>query len=269
MDLLRLLTARRNPDGGIGPVPGAASEPEPTALLAIADEDADASSWLEAQVSSEGSVGIVAGSVFRDLTALASLAMRDPSAVSAAVSWVLSSRARAEASTEALPHDPDLRGWSWTQDTFGWAEPTAWGVLALRVHGAEGSELQDGLAVLRDRECVGGGWNYGNRIVLGEELPPFVQTTGVVLLALHGLAEPMVDRGIGHLARFWRDEKEGLLSIATATAALRRYDHEGSVAVRHALEEHLAVIDVTQVDTIALAWAAIALGDGLDRLAVT
>jgi hypothetical protein len=268
MDPIMLLEARRNADGGYGPVPGAASEPEATALVALAIGDPEASSWLEAAASADGRVGTHAGPVFRDVTALASLAMRDAQTVAAAVTWILGSRAQAEPSTAALPHDPNLRGWSWTLDTFGWAEPTGWGVLALRRHGSDGPELADGLAVLRDRECVGGGWNYGNRVVLGEELPPFVQPTGVVLLALHGLDEVIATRGLSRLSDLWRHEADGLLSLATAAAALRQHGHDDAPAARHALEGLLDGLDLARADTIALAWSAIALGDGLERLAL-
>jgi hypothetical protein len=162
-----------------------------------------------------------------------------------------------------------LRGWSWTSDTFGWAEPTAWAVLALRIHGSAGPELDDGVSVLRDRECVGGGWNYGNRVVLDEELPPFVQPTGLVALALHGLDDPIVRRGIDRLASLWPEERDGLLSLATATAALHRYAHPGADRAMRELRACLVGLDPSGVDTISLAWAAIAVGDGLDRLAVT
>jgi hypothetical protein len=262
-----LLAARRNSDGGFGPVPGAGSEPEPTALAALALDDADAAAWLEDSQSDDGSVGVRAGTVFRDLTAVAALAMRDPGAQRAAIAWVLAHRARAEPSTEALPHDPTLRGWSWTSDTFGWAEPTAWSVLSLRIIGQDGPELDDGIAMLRDRECVDGGWNYGNRIVLEQELPPFAQTTAIVVLALRGLTdEPMVMRGLARLRMLWPEEREGVLSLALSTAALRAAGDATAAKAAAALDRTLAAS--SDVDTIALAWAAIARGDGLDRLVV-
>jgi hypothetical protein len=268
MEILTRLESRRNADGGFGPVRGAISEPEPTALVGLAADDPDATAWLEAASTPDGSVGIAAGSVFRDLTSVASLVMRDPATLSGAIGWVERSRARAEPSTEELPHDPTLRGWSWTSDTFGWVEPTAWAVLALRIHGSAGPALQDGIAVLRDRETVGGGWNYGNRIVLGESLPPFVQPTGLALLALAGVDDPIVDRGAERLAILWPEERDGVLSLAVATAALRTLAHPRSYPAASDLRARLREVDVDEVDTIALAWAAIALGDGLDRLAV-
>ena len=46
--------------------------------------------------------------------------------------------------------------------------------------------------MLRDRETVGGGWNYGNRVVLGEDLEPYAQTTAAALVALQR-ADPALE----------------------------------------------------------------------------
>jgi hypothetical protein len=260
------LLSRADPQGGYGTMPGARAEPEPTAMAALALGDPDAAGWLEERQRDDGAVGIEAGSVFRDLTPLAVLAMRSPEAVGAATAHVLASHARSEPSTDALPHDPVPRGWPWTADTFGWAEPTAWGVLALRSVGEDGAAVNDGIALLRDREAIGGGWNYGNRIVLGEELPAFVQPTAVALLALRGVDDPIVDRGLAWLADAWEAESDGLLSVAAAAAALRGYRHTSAAAAASGLRARLEGIPAP--DTIALAWASIALGDGLARLEV-
>ena len=107
--------------------------------------------------------------------------------------------------------------------------------------------------MLRDRACVGGGWNYGNRIVLDEELPPFVQTTGIALLALHGLDEPMVETAAERLAAIWPQEADGLLSLALAAAALRTIGHRSAAEVARRLRERQAA--VADADTIALAWS--------------
>jgi hypothetical protein len=260
------LAERTDPQGGYGTVPGAPSEPEPTAMAALALGDADAANWLEERQREDGAVGIEAGSVFRDLTSIAMLAMRSPNAVRAAAAHLLATYGRSEPTSEAIPHDPTPRGWPWTNDTYGWTEPTAWGVLALRSVGDGGPRVEDGIALLRDREAIGGGWNYGNRIVLGEELPAFVQPTAVALLALQGIDDPIVDRGLAWLNRVWEIESDGLLSVAAAAAALRAHRHPSAAAAATGLRERLD--SVAEADTIALAWASIALGDGLDRLEV-
>ena len=42
--------------------------------------------------------------------------------------------------------------------------------------------------MLRDRQCTGGGWNYGNASVLGQDLRPYVPTTAAGVLALQDQA---------------------------------------------------------------------------------
>ena len=59
----------------------------------------------------------------------------------------------------------------------------------------------------------------------------------------------------------------GLLSVASAAAALRLYGVPEAAAAAEVVEDHVG--NDTDPDTIALAWAAIALGDGLDRLTVS
>jgi hypothetical protein len=86
--------------------------------------------------------------------------------------------------------DIDLKGWPWTAGTFGWVEPTAYALLALKSLGPALDDprvrgrIEQGERLLYDRMCQGGGWNYGNARVLGESLVPFADTTAVALIAL-------------------------------------------------------------------------------------
>ena len=41
--------------------------------------------------------------------------------------------------------------------------------------------------MILDRQCLHGGWNYGNRLVYGAELRPMPENTGLALDALKGL----------------------------------------------------------------------------------
>ena len=127
--------------------------------------------------------------------------------------------------------------------------------------------IADGLGVLADRESVGGGWNYGNRVVLGEDLPPYAQTTAVALLALHGANAGIERRGLATLRRLWREEREGGLSLATSLAALKVF---GDVDARAAERALLDVFDRTKFlyDCVALAWGVIATGPAVAHLEV-
>jgi len=88
--------------------------------------------------------------------------------------------------------DPGFGGWPWDPDTSSWIEPTAHALIALkraRTH-YRGSGLSERVAegehMLLERRCSDGGWNYGNRRVLRQDLPSYPETTALALLALDG-----------------------------------------------------------------------------------
>ena len=260
----RLIAARSGL--GFGPRPGLPPEPEPTALAAIALDDADARRWLAENQRGDGGFALVAGDVVSDsATALAALALPPGDARERAVDHVLTHRAQPLPANPASPHDPDTRGWGWTSDTFGWVEPTARSLLALHVlRPSADTAIRDGLALLTDRECRGGGWNYGNRVVLGVDLPPYAQTTAAALIGLQGAEPALYARGLDALVRLWPAERGGL-SLAMALAAFRLAGARAEGDARAALAEELdrtALLD----DVVALAWAAIATGPGLETL---
>jgi hypothetical protein len=139
-------------------------------------------------------------------------------------------------------------------------------VLALQVlrPSADGP-LSDGLALLANRECDGGGWNYGNRVILGVDLPPYAQTTAVALIALQGAQPELFARGLASLDRLWRAERHGGLSLAMAVAAFRLAGEPVAEEVERALDAELERTALLE-DTVALAWAGIATGPGLDAI---
>ena len=98
-----------------------------------------------------------------------------------------------------MPFDASKHGWAWTESTFGWVDPTARAVLALRLLRPGAPAIDDGVGMLRDRETVGGGWNYGNRVVLGEDLEPYAQTTAAALVALQRADPALEQRGLSTL----------------------------------------------------------------------
>ena len=259
----RLSEARS--DGGFGPRPEMAAEPEPTALAAIALGDEEARGWLARHQRADGGFALVAGDVVSDAaTALGALALAPGEARERALDHVIANQAQRLPANPDAPHDPNLRGWGWTPDTFGWVEPTAHAVLALQVlRPSAGGPLQDGLAVLADRECAGGGWNYGNRVVLGVDLPPYAQTTAVALVALQGIEPELFARGLTALDRLWRAERHGGLSLAMALAAFRLADEPIAGEVERDLKAELDRTGLLD-DVVALAWTAIAAGPGLE-----
>ncbi len=253
MEMHARLAARRNPDGGAGSVPGGESEPEATALLALALDDEGARSWLTDHAEPDGTVALVAGAAASDRSALAALAMRPGAARESALDHVVA--------TIANDLDPNAspRGWPWTLGAYGWVEPTAWGVLALRsLRPTAADRIDDGILLLRERECAGGGWNYGTRTVNGVELEPFVQTTAMGVLATRGREASLAARGVRVLRTRWPTEASGLLSLAYAAAALATVGDPLAPELRSAVAMHPALRD-PNVDTASLAWAALAV----------
>ena len=244
-----------------------AAEPEPTALAAMALGDDDARTWLTEHQRPDGGLVLTAGAVVSNAaTALGALALPPGEARERALDHVIANQAQRLAANPNSPHDPNLRGWGWTPDTFGWVEPTAHAILALQVlRPSAGSPLLDGLAVLADRECVGGGWNYGNRVVLGVDLPPYAQTTAVALVALQGAEPELFVRGLTALDRLWRAERRGGLSLAMALAAFRLADEPVAREVERELDAELDRTGLLD-DVVALAWTAIAAGPGMDAI---
>jgi hypothetical protein len=113
--------------------------------------------------------------------------------------------------------DNSLVGWPWTEGAFGWVEPTAWCMLALKKYGARRGprdvqgRIDEAERLLLDRQCAEGGWNYGNSEVLERKLHAYVPTTALVLLALQNRrGRPEVRRGLDYLLGAWPHEPAGL-----------------------------------------------------------
>jgi hypothetical protein len=261
--------ARARAGDAFGPRPGAPAEAEPTALAAVALGDDASIAWLTGHQHPDGGFGLRSGIVRADAsTSLAAIALPAGEARERALDHVVADQAARVPWNRDTPHDPSTRGWGWTPDTFGWVEPTARSLLALRLlrPGAV-PQIRDGIAVLADRECVGGGWNYGNRVVLGVDLPPYVQTTAIALVGAQGELPEQRDRALSYLSTAWAREPGGL-SLALTLAAFRLLDASDADVVEARLgrefDAHAFLGDV-----VATAWAVIATGPALDRLRVT
>jgi hypothetical protein len=235
---------------------------EPTALAALALDDVGARGWLAEHQREDGSFSFGVGPYVNDsMTGLGALALGPGQERERALDRLESTRARHVDSTSAIPIDESAVGWGWAKGTTSWVEPTATALWALRLTRPSSEGVKDAVALLRDRESVGGGWNYGNRVVLGEELPPFVQTTGIALVGLFGMDPDLEERGLDTLSRLWRVESAGGLSLSTTLAAFRVHGwRQEARSVRTALER---LVDRTRLlgEGVALGWAALALSD--------
>ena len=117
--------------------------------------------------------------------------------------FLLTSTGRHWPRTPDMPfaHDSDLIGWPWIDKTHSWVEPTALAVLALRVNGwGRHGRVKEAVRLLLDRQIPGGGWNYGNTRVFGQELFPFPESTGLALNALKGMVpQARVQKSLDYL----------------------------------------------------------------------
>ena len=180
---------------------GGAVATEPTALAALAlaaHDRADAAhvatEWLARNQIEQGSVGVREHELVPHWpTGLAVLAWsRMPAGgyadnIRRAIDWILSYDGKIMLRDPEMGHDTTLAAWPWVEGTHSWIEPTAINTLALKAAGLnKHGRARNAVRMLIDRQLPGGGCNYGNTFVLGQELRPHVQPTGLALLALAG-----------------------------------------------------------------------------------
>ncbi len=253
------LVVTRAADGGFPTAPGGASEPEPTALAALALDDERARAWLRSSQATDGSWSIAFNP---SATGLGALALGPDAAANKALDYLFANRAEV---TKDDPH-PNACPWSWAPHTYGWVDPTARALLAFRRLRPSATEpIESGVVTLADRECSNGGWNYGNRSVLDQSLEPYVHPSAVAMIALHGVDHPVVARGRKWLLDRWPFERGGL-SLACTLVALRLLG-ESTADVTDALGTQFDRSGFLG-DNVALAWALIGLGDGTEHLRV-
>jgi squalene cyclase len=286
--LLDDLRGLQNPDGGWGASAGRQSTTEATAFATLAlRRHAHAGpgaerglGWLRAQQNADGSWGVSAAVPEGSwTTALAMLTLADHQTAAPEIQrgaeWLLSHRGRRLGLLASLLYrvmpgrmpvrlDPSLRGWAWTANEFSWVEPTSYALIALktmaRTRDDVGAVVREAEAMLYDRACPGGGWNYGNSTVYGEALTPFLETTAVALIALHDRREDEpVRAGYAALHRMLREARSGL-ALSWAILCLRlRSENVGPLRARLA-ETHASRGFLGETRSIALALLAGAEG---------
>jgi hypothetical protein len=128
-----------------------------------------------------------------------------------------------------------------------------------RAHDARGAlpeKIETGVRMILDRQCKDGGWNYGNKRVLGQDLDSYPECTALALIGLCGRKEPQVERGIARAVEDWKRGPRGL-----AHALLR-------IAFRmHGVPFEDRPVEVNpRTDTAVLAFALIGEPEGAWRL---
>ncbi|HLN00730.1 MAG TPA: hypothetical protein VK335_15690 [Bryobacteraceae bacterium] len=250
---LALIEAAQNADGGWGYFPGKESWLEPTAyaLLALTGEPrarpaleragclvrswevrsggwracarvAEAHWATSLMVTLHSALGIYDGATRRGVDWLISTRGAETRAVSRLAHWL---------SPRTVEFDAALSGWPWQAGTSSWVEPTAHALMALgRVsrlgeHAGLEGRIAMGHAMLLERRCRDGGWNYGNRRVLGADLPSQPETTALALMALDGHPEIRWGEMLDRVERLWR-QTASPLARAWLGACLLQYRGE-------------------------------------------
>jgi hypothetical protein len=189
----------------------------------------DAIEWLAGRQSADGSVSASAQADAKWPTGWAILAAladarfakrnRHQNArfdVAAATRWILQTLGDSAAAVgEKNVQTSEPSGWPWVNGTYSWVEPTAIQIVALKAAGyGSHARTREGVATLVDRLINSGGCNYGNTVVLGQELRPHLQPTGLAMLALAGETpdDIRIERSLNYL--------ESTLSANTPSASL-------------------------------------------------
>jgi hypothetical protein len=112
--------------------------------------------------------------------------------------------------------DPSFKAWPWRPGNSSWIEPTAHALVALKkataAYGGSpiGERIRMGEKMILERRCSDGGWNYGNRKVLGTELPSYPETTALALLGLAGNRALDLSAPLAVARRFMRNTRSPL-----------------------------------------------------------
>ncbi len=132
----------------------------------------------------------------------------------ASIEWLLEWKSQYVETTEVVTLDGTLIGWPWISDTFSWVQPTSYAIFALKLVGLkEHDRVREAEALLFNRICPGGGWNFGNPIILNRPIDPSLSETAIALFALQDVPEAAsaIEDGLALL-------EEGLHKYPTALA---------------------------------------------------
>jgi hypothetical protein len=262
----------RNADGGWGYNRGKRSRLEPTcwSLLALGQRDSKAARVIESWPRQDGWFVDVPGTptnyAFNAVAAVTLRHLAPGSARAAAlVQQIADVKGKTFAASNVVRQNNRIEAWPWVADTASWIEPTAWALLLLKAARQEGgnarldARITAGEALLFDRVCHDGGWNYGNSNVFEKNLWPYVPTTALGLLALQDRREQsIVTRSLAQMTSDLETERSPY-ALAIALLALRVCDADADPtrAVARRLEADVAS-GLASVMSIAMALTALA-----------
>lgn len=206
---------RTRPIGGYQADSPDASEPTAWAGLVLTkaglkEEANQSADWLASLQQQDGSVGVTIDQTRPAWpTSLSILlwqildAQKYETSIEAGIDWALAQTPWTRPIHENFGHDTMLEGWSWAADTHSWVEPTAFFVKAFHAVGkVDLPRFKQAKELLIDRLLPSGGANYGNTIMLGQELLQHLQPTGIVAWALadYKIKDDRIDKTLDYLA---------------------------------------------------------------------
>jgi len=253
----------QNADGGWGYAPGKQSRTEPTiyAMLALEGEpsveDALERAWrlLRSWQHADGGWKPAANVEHANWTTALMVTLHcvrgvHDEAFLRGVEWLIDtrgvegrwlSRILYRLRRNLVDSDPSFQGWPWLPGTCSWVEPTSHALVALRRasrplreagyrgHGELDKRVRLAEKMMLQRRAQDGGWNYGNRTVLGEALPSYPETTGVGLVGMKGC--PGFDASLAvQLAHKQLQETRSPLARAWLTIGLRNHGYSPALS---------------------------------------
>lgn len=283
------LLQNQNPDGGWGALSGKRSNTEATslavaALTALTDNELAESrkrgvAWLVRQQNQDQSwplnETVKEGSW---TTALAITALGDSAEhserVLAAARWLLEQEGSkpgilaeivlwATGKSGANKLNKDLIGWSWVPRSFSWVEPTSYALIALkkqrgRLAGTNVDErIRQADAMIYDRMCTGGGWNYGNSKVLDYALWPYPDITALALIAMQDHAKEKANQESLQVLSKIALETDSGFGLCWAAICLNLYGQDHSQFHKRIEKRFAATAFLGETKTLALALLAL------------
>jgi hypothetical protein len=292
------LLKTQNPDGGWGVQSGRQSNTEVTAFALLAlgalrnnslkNPIKRGISWLIQRQKPSGGFPLMANlhepSWVSPLAVLALNSFKsEPRSVLRGAEWVLRQKGSGLGLVGSLQYwwapeqaivklNPSLKGWSWTAGSFSWVEPTAYALIALKKLKPYMSQdqviarISEGERMIYDRMCVGGGWNYGNSNVLGENLWPYPDTTSLALIALQDHSSEIANQvSLKALEKMLAENHSGL-ALGWSSVCLALYGQDVSPWVAR-LEKSYAETEFLG-ETKSIALAVLATSDGAQAFRV-
>jgi hypothetical protein len=242
----------RLPGMGWGYTAGASQAfPEPTCYTLLALDGTDFAAdeplaWLSGLVQPDGRLFLPGDDMPNWATSLLVITLtrlgRMAELRDASLQWLIEWQGNTLDDSAIVSVDAGIAGWPWISDSFSWVQPTSLGALALKLCGlGTHARVRQAEALLLDRVCPQGGWNFGTPAVLDAPLPAIAADTALALFGLQDTpgADAAVRTGLDVLEGLVR-ERPSAYALALGSLCLRLFDRPAGDLVDLLLERQEA-----------------------------